>query len=149
MENKIENINVNYSEFAYFSRLSENDRLNYFFQLFEGETISTKVENRLDLKEFFSQLDVDDINDTDTSNTQDITDIGDDANLVEIMIDNEFIMIESNSLKSIRLVITRFMESGYLLSRDLESEKMFKQDKHTRYLRVYQIIDQTTGICLN
>lgn len=149
MENKIENINVNYSEFAYFSRLSENDRLNYFFQLFEGETISTKVENRLDLKEFFSQLDVDDIDDTNTSNAQDITDIGDDDNLVEIMIDNEFIMIESNSLKSIRLVITRFMESGYLLSRDLESEKMFKQDKRTRYLRVYQIIDQTTGICLN
>ena len=147
MENKIENINVNYSEFAYFSRLSENDRLNYFFQLFEGETISPKVG--LDLKEFFSQLDEDDTDDTDTTNLQDITDNGDDVNLVDIMIDNEFIMIESNSLKSIRLVITRFMESGYLLSRDLESEKMFKQDKRTRYLRVYQIIDQTTGICLN
>ena len=147
MENKIENINVNYSEFAYFSRLSENDRLNYFFQLFEGETISPKVG--LDLKEFFSQLDVADTDDTDTTNSEDITDIGDDVNLVDIMIDNEFIMIESNSLKSIRLVITRFMESGYLLSRDLESEKMFKQDKRTRYLRVYQIIDQTTGICLN
>jgi len=65
------------------------------------------------------------------------------------MIDNEFIMIESNSLKSIRIVITRFMESGYMLSRDIESEKMFKQDKRTRYLRVYQIIDQTTGICLS
>jgi hypothetical protein len=65
------------------------------------------------------------------------------------MLDNEFIMIESNSLKSIRIVITRFMESGYMLSRDLESEKMFKQDKRTRFVRVYQIIDQTTGICLS
>lgn len=147
MKNKVEDINVNYSEFAYFSRLSENDRLNYFFQLFEGEI----VKPGLDLKEFFNQLDADDtnLNDTTDSYTYDDEDISDSESLVDIMIDNEFIMIESNSLKSIRIVITRFMESGYMLSRDLESEKMFKPDKRTRYLRVYQIIDQTTGICLS
>jgi hypothetical protein len=147
MKNKVGDINVNYSEFAYFSRLSENDRLNYFFQLFEGEV----VKPGLDLKEFFNQLDSDTTNLTDKTDsyTYDSDDISDSDNLVEIMIDNEFIMIESNSLKSIRIVITRFMESGYMLSRDLESEKIFKQDKHTRFLRVYQIIDQTTGICLN
>jgi len=147
MKNKVGDINVNYSEFAYFSRLSENDRLNYFFQLFEGEV----VKPGLDLKEFFNQLDADDtnLNDTTDSYTYDSDDISDSESLVDIMIDNEFIMIESNSLKSIRIVITRFMESGYMLSRDLESEKMFKQDKRTRFLRVYQIIDQTTGICLN
>jgi len=147
MKNKVEDINVNYSEFAYFSRLSENDRLNYFFQLFEGEV----VKPGLDLKEFFNQLDADDtnLNDTTDSYTYDDDDISDSESLVDIMIDNEFIMIESNSLKSIRIVITRFMESGYMLSRDIESEKMFEQDKRTRYLRVYQIIDQTTGICLS
>ena len=147
MKNKVGDINVNYSEFAYFSRLSENDRLNYFFQLFEGEV----VKPGLDLKEFFNQLDSDTTNLTDKTDsyTYDSDDISDSDNLVEIMIDNEFIMIESNSLKSIRIVITRFMESGYMLSRDLESEKMFKQDKRTRFVRVYQIIDQTTGICLN
>lgn len=147
MKNKVEDINVNYSEFAYFSRLSENDRLNYFFQLFEGEI----VKPGLDLKEFFNQLDADDtnLNDTTDSYAYDDEDISDSESLVDIMIDNEFIMIESNSLKSIRIVITRFMESGYMLSRDLESEKMFKPDKRTRYLRVYQIIDQTTGICLS
>jgi|TARA_R110000744_G_C19284986_1_gene554011 hypothetical protein len=147
MKNKVGDINVNYSEFAYFSRLSENDRLNYFFQLFEGEV----VKPGLDLKEFFNQLDSDTTNLTDKTDsyTYDSDDISDSDNLVEIMIDNEFIMIESNSLKSIRIVITRFMESGYMLSRDLESEKMFKQDKRSRFLRVYQIIDQTTGICLN
>ena len=147
MKNKVGDINVNYSEFAYFSRLSENDRLNYFFQLFEGEV----VKPSLDLKEFFNQLDSDTTNLTDKTDsyTYDSDDISDSSNLVEIMIDNEFIMIESNSLKSIRIVITRFMESGYMLSRDLESEKIFKQDKRTRFLRVYQIIDQTTGICLN
>jgi hypothetical protein len=147
MKNKVGDINVNYSEFAYFSRLSENDRLNYFFQLFEGEV----VKPGLDLKEFFNQLDADDtnLNDTTDSYTYDSDDISDSESLVDIMIDNEFIMIESNSLKSIRIVITRFMESGYMLSRDLESEKMFKPDKRTRYLRVYQIIDQLTGICLS
>lgn len=147
MENRVGDINVNYSEFAYFSRLSENDRLNYFFQLFEGEI----VKPGLDLKEFFNQLDADDtnLNDTTDSYAYDDEDISDSESLVDIMIDNEFIMIESNSLKSIRIVVTRFMESGYMLSRDLESEKMFKPDKRTRYLRVYQIIDQTTGICLS
>lgn len=147
MKNKVGDINVNYSEFAYFSRLSENDRLNYFFQLFEGEV----VKPGLDLKEFFNQLDSDTTNLTDKTDsyTYDDEDISDSESLVDIMIDNEFIMIESNSLKSIRIVITRFMESGYMLSRDLESEKMFKQDKRTRFIRVYQIIDQTTGICLS
>ena len=147
MKNKVGDINVNYSEFAYFSRLSEDDRLNYFFQLFEGRVIKPG----LDLKEFFNQLDIDDtnLNATNVSYVHDDDDISDSNNLVDIMLDNEFIMIESNSLKSIRIVITRFMESGYMLSRDIESEKMFKQDKRTRFLRVYQIIDQTTGICLN
>ena len=147
MKNKVGDINVNYSEFAYFSRLSEDDRLNYFFQLFEGRVIKPG----LDLKEFFNQLDIDDtnLNATNVSYAYEDDAISDSDNLVDIMIDNEFIMIESNSLKSIRIVITRFMESGYMLSRDLESENMFKQDKRTRFLRVYQIIDQTTGICLN
>jgi hypothetical protein len=147
MKNKVGDINVNYSEFAYFSRLSEDDRLNYFFQLFEGRVIKPG----LDLKEFFNQLDIDDtnLNATNVSYVHDDDDISDSNNLVDIMLDNEFIMIESNSLKSIRIVITRFMESGYMLSRDLESEKMFKQDKRTRFVRVYQIIDQTTGICLS
>ena len=147
MKNKVGDINVNYSEFAYFSRLSEDDRLNYFFQLFEGRVIKPG----LDLKEFFNQLDIDDtnLNATNVSYVHDDDDISDSNNLVDIMLDNEFIMIESNSLKSIRIVITRFMELGYMLSRDLESEKMFKHDKRTRFIRVYQIIDQTTGICLS
>ena len=147
MKNKVGDMNVNYSEFAYFSRLSEDDRLNYFFQLFEGRVIKPG----LDLKEFFNQLDIDDtnLNATNVSYAYEDDAISDSDNLVDIMIDNEFIMIESNSLKSIRIVITRFMESGYMLSRDLELEKMFKQDKRTRFVRVYQIIDQTTGICLS
>lgn len=146
MKNRVGDINVNYSEFAYFSRLAENDQLNYFFQLFEGVV----VKPGLDLKEFFNQLDTDNtnLNNISSSSTYD-DNISDSDNLVDIMIDSEFIMIESNSLKSIRIVITRFMESGYMLSRDLESENMFKPDKRARFLRIYQIIDQTNGICLS
>ena len=90
MKNKVGDINVNYSEFAYFSKLSENDQLNYFFQLFEGGVVKTG----LDLKEFFSQLDSDNtnLNDTTNSYTYDSGDISDSDNLVDIMIDNEFIV---------------------------------------------------------
>ncbi len=65
------------------------------------------------------------------------------------MIDDQYIMIESNSLKAIRIIMTRFMESGYIVSRNKKTEKLFKKDKTTRYIRVYSIIDQTTGFCLS
>ena len=103
MKNKVGDINVNYSEFAYFSRLSENDRLNYFFQLFEGEV----VKPGLDLKEFFNQLDADDtnLNDTTDSYTYDSDDISDSESLVDIMIDNEFIMIERSEERRVCLYV--------------------------------------------
>jgi hypothetical protein len=41
------------------------------------------------------------------------------------------------------------MDSGYVLSRDKNVEKMFKLDKITRYLRVYRIIGQTFHLCYN
>jgi len=58
------------------------------------------------------------------------------------MIDEENILIESNSLKTIRIVIRNFFELGYILRRDPVVEKMFKENKTTRYLRVYTIINQ-------
>jgi len=41
------------------------------------------------------------------------------------------------------------MEAGYLMTRDKITEKMFKKDKTTRYLRVYGIIGQIPGHCLS
>ena len=65
------------------------------------------------------------------------------------MIDDDNIMIEANSLRALRDVINRFIESGYILRRDLALEKSFRKDKVTRYMRVFYIVDQITGICSN
>jgi len=142
MKNQVKNIKINYSEYAYFTTLPGHEKLNYFFQLFEDKTVTD-----VDLKEFFNQIDTD-LNDN-QSKIHINKEIPDEHNRVDIMIDDEFIMIESNSLKAIRIIMTRFMESGYIVSRNKETEKIFKIDKTTRYIRVYSIIDQTIGFCLS
>ena len=58
-------------------------------------------------------------------------------------------MIESNSLKALRFVTYKFIESGYILRRDLAVEKMFRKDKVTKYLRVFKIINQASDLCFN
>jgi hypothetical protein len=74
-----------------------------------------------------------------------------DSNIdfVDVIIDDENIMIESNSLKALRHVKDKFIESGYMLQRDLATEKMFRKDKTTRYIRVFRIINYTSSMCLN
>ena len=65
------------------------------------------------------------------------------------MIDSENIVIESNSLKAVKLMTYKFVDSGYLLKRDSNIEKIFRKDKLTRYLRVYKIIGQSSCLCYN
>ena len=149
MNNKIEKIHVNYSEYCYFDYLSDTEGLEYFFNLFEGQD-QTKA---LNLQQFFEDVSTElDINDTEPTDNN-LVSLGnaypDSVNRVDVMIDDEYIVIESNSLKAIRTLTVKFMEAGYIISRDLKTEKMFKKDKTTRYLRVFYIIDQTIGICPN
>ena len=149
MKNKIEKIHVNYSEYCYFDYLSDTEGLEYFFNLFEGQN-QTKA---LNLQQFFEDVSTElDINDTEPTENN-LVSLGnaypDSVNRVDVMIDDEYIVIESNSLKAIRTLTVKFMEAGYIISRDLKTEKMFKKDKTTRYLRVFYIIDQTIGICPN
>ena len=149
MNNKIEKIHVNYSEYCYFDYLSDTEGLEYFFNLFEDQN-QTKA---LNLQQFFEDVSTElDINDTEPIDNN-LVSLGnaypDSVNRVDVMIDDEYIVIESNSLKAIRTLTVKFMEAGYIISRDLKTEKMFKKDKTTRYLRVFYIIDQTIGICPN
>ena len=149
MNNKIEKIHVNYSEYCYFDYLSDTEGLEYFFNLFEGQN-QTKA---LNLQQFFEDVSTElDINDTEPTDNN-LVSLGnaypDSVNRVDVMIDDEYIVIESNSLKAIRTLTVKFMEAGYIISRDLKTEKMFKKDKTTRYLRVFYSIDQTIGICPN
>jgi len=143
MNNKIKNIHVNYSEYCYFDYLSESEVVDYFFQLFEGQSAKSK----LDLGGFFTQINEEYINDEPLVQLK--NDIPDHSNRVDIMIDDEYLLIESNSLKAVRIVMTKFMESGYVMSRDKKSETMFKPDKTTRYLRVYTIVGQIPGVSLS
>ena len=143
MKNQIKNIHVNYSEYCYFDYLSGPEGLNYFFQLFDGQSAQTNI----DLNGFFTQINNDYIDDDPIVKIN--TEIPDQHNRVDIMIDDEYILVESNSLKAIKLVMTRFIESGLILTRNKKSENMFKPDKTTRYLRVFSIIGQTPGICLS
>jgi len=137
MASRIGKIHVNYSEYCYFDYLEGAEKMNYFFQLFEG------------VSGFFTQIN-EEYNEEDMEPVVRLKkDVPEDQDRVDIMIDEEFIMIESDSLKAIRLVSTRFMEAGYLLRRDKQSERMFKQDKTTRYLRVYSIIGQEPGFSLS
>jgi hypothetical protein len=68
---------------------------------------------------------------------------------VDVTIDDTNIMIETNSLKALRHVSYRFVESGYILQRDRLTEKMFQKDKLTKYIRVFRILNHTSSICSN
>ena len=144
MKNKIKNLHVNYSEYCYFKYLSTSEAIEYFFQLVDGQY----TKENLDLNGFFTQIN-EEYNIQQEPLVQLKKDIPDNYKRVDIMIDDEYLMVESNSLKSVKLVISKFMESGYVMSRDPKSEKMFKQDKTYRYLRVFNIIGQIPGISLS
>ena len=66
---------------------------------------------------------------------------------VDILIDVDNVLIESNSLKAVRHIRNKCIDSGYLLKRDIESEKIFKKNKIARYLRVYNIIGTMDPLC--
>ena len=151
METLFNSINVNYSEYNYFKQLNVSERVSFLFQLFEG-TRNTVNKSGPDLDLFFKTLmDERESKMSDRYITETYEDPGyaSDPNRVDIIIDDTNIMVESNSLKAVRQVIYRFVESGYILRRDKVAEKSFKGGKITRYLRIFAIIDQTSHICIN
>ena len=143
MSQKIKNIHVNYSEYCYFDYLSGYDQLNYFFQLFEGQFKQPKI----DLQDFFSQIETEEEEEYPIVHVD--KELPKNSKRVDVMIDDDYLVVESDSLKAVKLVTFKFMESGYLMTRDKITEKMFKKDKTTRYLRVYSIIGQIPGHCLS
>ena len=144
MRTVFDNIFVSKFEYNYFAQLDSVDQLKYFFDMYEA-SVSTK--KNLDLSEFFGSI-KDAIEDSSISQKDDF-DVPRDADRVDVMIDDQNILIESNSLKSVRHIALQFIEAGYILSRDKEMEKMFRKDKVTRYIRIFKIIDQVSTLCLN
>jgi len=147
METRFEKISISKQEYVFFKTLPLQERLNYMFGLYESSAVTTI--KAIDLSNFFSaihtQLE-------EKEKEQETTTKADETrsfDRVDVMIDDEIIMIEANSLRALRLVKNRFIEAGYILQRDIEQEKMFRKDKVTKYMRIFYIVDQITGICFN
>ena len=147
MKTKFESINISKEEYNFFKTLSAQEQLDYVFNLYASAAVG------IDLAGFFNAIHN---SLQDTKNTDDTKKVAKDDvaipknyDRVDVMIDDEIIMIEANSLRAIRIVVNRFIESGYILRRDIALEKSFRKDKVTRYIRVFYIVDQITGICSN
>jgi hypothetical protein len=145
MKTIFSHIEINYSEYQYFIDLSLPEQLQYLFDVYEAEI---QKNNGLDLSNFF-----DAVKQTIIENSEPIQDVYEEYELgverVDVMIDDETIMIETNNLKALRHVIFKFIETGYIIQRDIVLEKMFRKDKMTKYLRIFRIINQSTGLCFN
>jgi hypothetical protein len=145
MQTKFEKLKISKQEYNFFLTLNSQERLDYMFDLYVANPRSVTA---MDLGGFFSAIH------EQLETEQDYDDVAefefpDGADRVDVMIDDDNIMIESNSLKAVRHVFSKFVESGFILRRDRETEKMFRKDKITRYLRVFCIVDQISGICFN
>ena len=147
MKRTLEHIKIKDAEFNYFITLSPSDQLTYFFELYEAE--KNMQSGNVNLKQFFNNIKEALINREEDSIEIDLTknSIPENYHLVDILIDDKRIMIESDSLSAIRKVIRKFIESGYVMSRDHKLEKIFKEDKVTRYMRVFRIIHH--GSCFS
>lgn len=145
MKTTFDNILVSKFEYNYFAQLNSADQLQYFFDMYEASTSSAK---NLDLTSFFGSI-KDSIEDNTITQKNDDVNIPRDVDRVDVMIDDQNILIESNSLKSIRHIALQFIEAGYILSRDRDMEKTFRKDKITKYIRIFNIINQVSTICYN
>ena len=147
MDSLYDKVQVNYSEYEYFKGLNESGKVNFLMQLFDQALVASKG---IDLSAFFQGLiDSEPDEEKHIETIYESPKYENDPNRVDVLIDENNIMIESNSLRAVRHVTNKFMESGYIIQRDIAIEKMFKKDKVTRYIRVFRIIDFITGICLN
>ena len=150
MKTRFENIKVSKEEYMYFVSMSKQQRLQYFFDLYDQPATEYKITT-VDLSKFFSAIHEELETKPEVEKSKPVETPIDlsNADRVDVMIDDEIIMIEANSLRALRHVVNRFMEVGYILQRDIEQEKMFRKDKVTRYMRIFYIVDQITCICFN
>jgi hypothetical protein len=147
METRFEKISISREEYVFFKTLSLQERLNYMFGLYESSAVTTI--KAIDLSNFFSAIHTQLEEKEKEQETTTKVDETRSFDRVDVMIDDEIIMIEANSLRALRTVKDRFIEAGYILQRDVEQEKMFRKDKVTKYMRIFYIVDQITGICFN
>jgi hypothetical protein len=155
MHNIFQHIKITKEEYQVMLQYTPTEKFQYLIDIFQSQhdllsALETKNFSKT-LNEFFEEL----IPDTDSSDDGrsyyevNSDDIADSKNRVDILIDDDNVLVESNSLKAMRHIIYNFFDNGYILQRDLATEKLFRKDKLTRYLRVYSIIGINTVICPN
>ena len=146
MKTVIDHISITYSEYSYFKELSNADKLQYMFESYESKDMTD-----LNLSTFFESIKSSVIIDHDIEHDtfNELDNYVNSDQKVNVTIDDTNIMIETNSLKALRHVSYRFVESGYILQRDRLTEKMFQKDKITKYIRVFRILNHTSSICSN
>lgn len=154
MKSLFSNIHIGYAEYEYWRGLGDTEKLQYLFELHHMESYRNDYNLAVNLNKFFESLNNELQSEESSEEVPDsqIESYEFDSNAhdrVDVMIDDENIMIESNNLKALRAVSFKFVEAGYILRRDIVLEKMFKKDKITRYLRVFRIINQVTDLCSN
>lgn len=153
MQSIFNKIFVTNAEYSIIKTMHASERLRWLFDIFDATTLQ---QTGMDLSSFFAEVQdnlerykdlpiLPNIADNQLDEFPDDR----DHDFVDVMIDDDNIMIESNSLRALRHVTSKFMESGYMLQRDLATEKLFKKDKTTRYIRVFRIINFINSICLN
>lgn len=138
---------VNYAEYSYFKQLPKSDRIQFLFEIYDA-AIARHTTGSIDLTEFFMSVQ-DYVTQSSEQKFDAMAELSADPDQVAIIIDDTNIMIESNSLRATRHIIYKFFESGYILRRDKDLEKMFRKDKVTKYLRIFNIVDQISTICTN
>ena len=148
MNSLFNNIETNYAEYQYWLTLPNQNKLLYLFDIYSIESNKNK-DSALDLTNFFKNVYNELENSEQHEESIDWANIPDDQDRVDVMVDDNNIMIESNSLRAVLYVIFKFVESGYIIRRDIAVEKMFRKDKVTRYLRVFKIINQAPDLCFN
>jgi hypothetical protein len=143
MSNYLNDIEVQLPEFNFFQQLSSSEKFLYLTEIYELETKkNSNIDIAENLQTFFD--DITELQQYDVFNTG-----GEEFDKVDVLVDNENLVLESNSLSAVRQIKNRFMDEGYVLTRDSEIEKMFKKNKLTRYLRVYKIIGRVFHLCYN
>ncbi len=143
MNSQLDNIEVLLPEFNFFQQLDSRDKFLYLTEIYELETKKEINPNIVEnLKTFFDDL-------TELQQYDVFNNTNSNFNKVDVIVDNENIVLESNSLSAVRHIKNRFIDDGYILIREQSIEKIFKKNKVTRYLRVYKIIGRVFHLCYN
>jgi hypothetical protein len=105
MKSVLNNIYISNYEYNYIVELSGKKKFSYLIERFES---TTRQKHELNLTEFFNEISHDDETEEYSIefSTNDSAELND--NQVDVMIDSENILIESNSLKNIRVTIKNF-----------------------------------------